>query len=84
MDHFYKEKHNNLSRQYTGQGTVSWGPPFPYSDYIRRMKEYEFQKKERYLRYQIAIRQGTSIDPMTSSRMIRDLENYRRQRHERE
>lgn len=31
----------------------------------------------------IQFHQGTSVDPMASSRMIRDLENYRRQRHER-
>lgn len=81
MEHYNKEKHYSLSRQHTVEGTVSWGSPFPYSDYIRMPKEREFQENERYLRHQIAIRQGTSVNPMASSRMIRDLENYRRQRY---
>ena len=79
MDHFDKEKHNSLSRQYTVQGTVSWGPPFPYSDYIRRMKEYEFQENESYLRHQLAIRHGVFMDdPMASSQMIRAIKEYKR------
>ena len=73
MDHFDKEKHYNLSRQYTGQGTVSWGPPFPYSDYIRRMKEYEFQKKERYLRYQLAVRHGAFMDSPLQKEVVQSL-----------
>ena len=79
MEHYEKEKHYSLSRQHTVEGTVSWGPPFPYSNYIRMPKEREFQENERYLRHQIAIRHGVFMDdPMASSRMICAIKEYKR------
>jgi hypothetical protein len=73
MEHFEKEKHYSLSRQHAGQGTVSWGPPFPYSDYIRRMKEYEFQANESYLRHQLAIRHGVFMDSPLQKEVVQSL-----------
>lgn len=53
------------------------------SSYHQVMTDYIVQQQNSFFTG-IQCRQGTSIDPMTSSRMSRDLENYRRQRHERE
>lgn len=54
---------------------------FVGSEYYRTMTDYIAQQQNDFFTG-VRCCQGTSIDPMTSSRMIRDLENYRRQRHE--
>jgi hypothetical protein len=73
MEHFEKEKYYSLSRQYAIEGTVSWGPPFSYSDYMRRSKEHEFQTNERYLRHQLAIRHGVFMDSPLQKEVIQSL-----------
>lgn len=54
---------------------------FVGAEYYRTMTDYITQLQNDFFTG-VRCRQGTSIDPITSSRMSRDLENYRRQRHE--
>lgn len=54
---------------------------FADAEYYRTMIDYIAQQQNDFFTG-VRCCQGTSVDPMTSSRMIRDLENYRRQRHE--
>lgn len=53
---------------------------FVGAEYYRTMIDYIAQQQNDFFTG-VRCCQGTSVDPMTSSRMIRDLENYRRQRY---
>lgn len=55
---------------------------FVGSEYHRTLIYYITQYQNDFFTG-VRLRQGTSVDPRTSSRMNRDIENYRRQRHER-
>ena len=56
---------------------------FVGAEYHRTMIDYITQQQNDFFTG-VRCLQGTSVDPMTSSRMIRDLENYKRQRYGRE
>lgn len=55
---------------------------FVDADYYRTMIDYITQLQNDFFTG-VRCRQGTSVDPRTSSRMLRGLKNYIRQRHER-
>lgn len=53
---------------------------FVGAEYYRTMIDYITQQQNDFFTG-VRCLQGTSVDPMTSSQMIRDLENYKRQRY---